>query len=230
MNELRSQSIQKWWPTTQALDLVEGDCDVVAKAVHGEVSRFCGEEVVDGDWEIFPNLDAAFGAANEFANVPTFYLVIPTFSKWVVLWNNSFLCDGFDSLCHCLTINHALTTLHWSAHDEWTSMQSGAVFSYRYVKDGDVFERTVQTAQQDRKWMFFESGKPLVEEDLQLYKTRIKRDRLNEERVSQLLARLGAFPWSEEFYDFSKPIFVIRRRMKPPTIVTRNRKDVLTQG
>jgi len=52
MNELRSQSIQKWWPTTQALDLVEGDCDVVAKAVHAEVSRFCGEEVVDGNWEI----------------------------------------------------------------------------------------------------------------------------------------------------------------------------------
>ncbi|MFZ6818367.1 hypothetical protein [Undibacterium sp. Ji22W] len=230
MSGLRSKSIQKWWPATQALDLVEGDCDVVAKAVHAEVSRFCGKEVVDGDWEIFPNLDGAFGAANEFANVPTFYLVIPTFSKWVVLWNNSFLCDGYDSLCHCLTINHALTTLHWSAHDEWTSMQSGAVFSYRYVKDGDVFERTVQAAQQDRKWLFFESGKPLVEEDVQLYKTRIKRDRLNEERVSQLLARLGASPWSEEFYDFSKPIFVIRRRMKPPTIITRNRKDVLTKG
>lgn len=92
------------------------------------------------------------------------------------------------------------------------------------------FEHTVQAAQQDKKCLLFESGTPLVEEDIQLYKTRIKRDRLNEERVSQLLARLGSSPWSEEFYDFSKPIFVIQKRMKPPTIVTRNRKDVLVKG
>jgi len=109
-------------------------------------------------------------------------------------------------------------------------MQSGAGFTYRQVKDGDVFERAVQVAQQDSKWLFFESGEPLIEEDVQLYKTRLKRDRLNEERVSQLLSRLGASPWSEEFYDFSKPIFVIRRRMRHSTIITRDQKDVLAQG
>lgn len=109
-------------------------------------------------------------------------------------------------------------------------ISSCAVFTYRQVKDRDVFERTVRVAQQDGKWLFFESGEPLIEEDVQLYRARLKQDRINEERVSHLLARLGASPWSEEFYDFSKPIFVIRRRMKPSTIITRDQKDVLTQG
>ena len=34
-----------------------------------------------------------------FTNVSTCYLVLPTHSRWTVRWNNSFLCDGYDSLC-----------------------------------------------------------------------------------------------------------------------------------
>jgi hypothetical protein len=44
---LRSESIQRWWPTTQSLDLVQGPVEEVAAAVHTEVKRFLmGEEVV----------------------------------------------------------------------------------------------------------------------------------------------------------------------------------------
>lgn len=227
MANLRSESIQKWWPTTQSLDLVEGTCEMVANAVDTEVSRFIGHENVSCSWEVFQSLDAAFGAATEFANVPTFFLVLPTHSKWTVLWNNSFLCDGYDSLCYCLTSNHALTTLHWSAHDEWTSMQSGASFCHRHLSGSNVVERSVHASQQDAKWLFFESGRALAEEELELYKLRRKRDRLNEERLSQFLARLGASPWSEQFYDMSKPCFVIRRKTLPKAITTRRREDVL---
>lgn len=99
--------------------------EVVAAAMQEEVRRFIAGEAITTSWETFSNLDAAFRSASEFANVPTIYLVLPTLSKWSVLWNNSFLCDGYDSLCHCLTKNHGLTTVHWSAHDEWTSFQSG---------------------------------------------------------------------------------------------------------
>src|SRR6185503_5189563 len=120
----RDKVIQKWWPTTQALDLVEGSVEAVAAAVHAEVSRFITNDPIKTSWESFASLNTAFEAAPEFTNVPTFYLVLPTHSKWSVLWNNSFLCDGYDSLCHCLTMNHRLTTVHWSAHDEWTTFQS----------------------------------------------------------------------------------------------------------
>ncbi len=89
---LRSESIRRWWPTTQSLDLVEGAVEAVAAAVETEVGRFLKDEVVLTSWEGFPLLDAAFQAAPEFANVPTFYLVLPSRSRWTVLWNNSFLC------------------------------------------------------------------------------------------------------------------------------------------
>lgn len=230
MANLRSQVIQEWWPTTQALDLVEGSCDVVAASIHAEVSRFVDGEVLTSSSEVFQSLHAAFSSASDFANVPTFFLVLPTHSRWSVLWNNYFLCDGYDSLCHCLTLNHGLTTLHWSAHDEGTTMQSGTGFSYRYMKDGLMLERVVQAAQQDSRWEFVESGQPIAEEDLESYKARRKRDRLNEERMSQLLARLGASPWSESFYDLSKPCSIIQRDIASPFIVRRHRDEILMHG
>jgi hypothetical protein len=140
---LRSESIQNWWPTTQSLDLLEGAVETVATSVEAEVRRFLDGEPVVATWETFADLDAAFGAAPEFANVPTFYLVLPSRSRWTVLWNNSFLCDGYDSLCWCLTKNHGLTTVHWSAHDEWTTFQSGAVFHHRRWESSAMIERSV---------------------------------------------------------------------------------------
>ena len=81
-SNLRSDAIQRWWPATQSLDLVEGPPDRVAAAVHTEVSRLLGRERLETSWESFANLDAAFGAPPDFANVPTVYLVLPTRSRW----------------------------------------------------------------------------------------------------------------------------------------------------
>jgi hypothetical protein len=229
MTSLRSETIQRWWPTTQTLDLVEGTAETVAIAVQAEVSRFLGGEPIVSSWETYRNLDAAFGAATEFANVPTVYVILPTHSKWTVLWNNSFLCDGYDSLCHCLTKNHSLTTIHWSANDEWTSFQSGANFHYRLATASGISERFVQVAQQDSRWHFFESGQPLDVENTTLYSLRRKRDRLNETIMSLLLARLGAAPWSDEFYSLPGRCFVIRRSSPPITVTKRNRGHVLSK-
>jgi hypothetical protein len=55
----RGKTIQKWWPTTQALDLVEGPLEAVATAVHAEVARFTATEPIEGSFESFENLDAA---------------------------------------------------------------------------------------------------------------------------------------------------------------------------
>ena len=228
---MRSGAIQRWWPTTQSLDLVVGGVQEVGAAVETEVKRFIEGERLVTSWNSYPSLDAAFRAAPEFANVPTFYLALPSRSRWTVLWNNSFLCDGYDSLCWCLTMKHGLTTMHWSAHDEWTTVQSGAGFTHRRWDGSKIIERTVHAAQEDRRWTFHESGEPLLEEDLSSYRAKRKRDRLNESAIVQLLDRLGAAPWSEDFYALPEQrCFVAHRPEAPATVIRRRASEVVRAG
>lgn len=228
---LRTETLQRWWPTTQSLDLVEGPVETVAAAVETEVTRFVEGEALATSWETFPDLDAAFAAAPEFANVPTFHLVLPSRSRWTVLWNNSFLCQGYDSLCWCLTKNHGLTTVHWSAHDESTTMQAGAEFCHRRRNGAAVVERSVQVAREDRRWLFQQSGDPLPEEDVRSYGARRTRDRLDEALMAQFLGRLGASPWSEGFYAVpGQRTFTLRRARVPANIIRRPASDVVRGG
>ena len=228
---LRTESMQRWWPTTQSLDLVEGPVEAVGAAVETELKRFLEGERLATSWNSYPDLDAAFRAAPEFASVPTFYLVLPSRSRWTVLWNNSFLCDGYDSLCWCLTTNHRLTTVHWSAHDEWTTFQSGAGFTHRRWDGSKVIERFVHVAQEDKRWTFHEGGEPLREEDVSCYRAKRKRDRLNESVLVQFLARLGATPWSEDFYALPEQrCFVAQRPEVPATVIRRRASDVIRAG
>jgi hypothetical protein len=124
-----------------------------------------------------------------------------------------------------------LTTVHWSAHDEWTTFQSGATFHHRRWDGSAVVERSVRAMQEDKRWLFFQSGPPLPEEDVGGYEVRRKRDRLNEARVAELLARLGASPWSEEFYALpEKRCFVLRRVQAPPSAIHKRPSEVLSRG
>ena len=227
----RSKTLERWWPTTQSLDLVDGPVERVAEAVHAEVARFVGADSVASSWTTFQSLEAAFDAAPDFTNVPTYFLVLPTRSNWTVLWNNSFLCDGYDALCWCLTANHRLTTLHWCAHDDWTTFQSGASFCYRRWHETKVVERSVYVAQEDKHWVFTQRGETLPEEDVDAYAAKRKKDRLNEELMSRLLTRLGAAPWQEDFYAVPEArSFVIRRTSMPSTVLHKRRADVVRAG
>ncbi len=221
-------TIRKWWPTTQSLDLVVGSVRAVSQAVQAEVTRYANGEQIAAGWFQFPDLDAAFSSAPDFGNVPTLILVLPTRSNWSVLWHNTFLCSGYDSLCANLTSNYRLTTIHWSAHDEWTTSQSGALFVHRRHDGTDVVKRTVQAAQQDKRWHFYAMGRPLDEENLTEYDAKRKRDRLNERSLLSLLGRLGAKPWPEDFYALpEQETFVIRRQSVSPSVARRSRKEVL---
>ncbi|MEZ2297471.1 hypothetical protein [Variovorax sp. RCC_210] len=225
---LRSGALERWWPTTQSLDLVLGTVSQVAAAVEAEVSRFVHGEALSKAWSHYADLDAAFGAATEFANVPTHFLALPTHSDWTVLWNNSFLCSGYDSLCACITANHGLTTVHWSAHDSTTTTQPGATFTHRSLLDATLMERSVYASQQDGKWLFAEAGPSLPQEDVGSYRSRTKRDRLDESRMASFLGRLGAAPWDEAFYALSaQPCFVLQRQAAPMTITRRPRSAVI---
>jgi len=77
--------IRTWWPSTQSLDLVEGSVRRVAKALEEELSRILAGEGIVNRWGRFEDLDTAFGSAPDFGNVPTFFLVLPTRSRWTVL-------------------------------------------------------------------------------------------------------------------------------------------------
>jgi hypothetical protein len=221
-------AISTWWPTTQSLDLVEGPVRLVARAVEEELLRFLASERLVYSRGKFKDLDAAFRSAPDFGNVPTFFLALPTRSKWTVLWNNSFLSDGYDSLCWRLTSHHFLTTIHWSAHDDWTTFQSGASFTYRKHDGTNVVERSVYSAQEDKRWLFHAAGQPLDEENTNEYTARRKRDRLNEQSLLSLLDRLGARPWSEDFYALPElECFTILRPSPPATVLKRTREQVL---
>jgi hypothetical protein len=228
---VRTPTLQRWWPTTQTLDLVEGSPEDVGNTVLAEVKRYVPTEMVTSGWESFETLDAAFREAGYFTNVPTFFLVLPTRSRWAVLWNNSYLCDGYDSLCSNLTVRHQLTTVHWGAHDHSTNSQPGAFFTHRKWVGSGVQERAVYVAENDGRWFFGQSGEPLAEEDLALYSARRKTDRLNERHVAELLKRLGADPWDEEFYAIqAHRSFVIRRREYSDTVHRKQTTEVLIKA
>lgn len=210
------------------MDLVLGTAHQVAAAVEAEVTRFVRGETLTTAWSRYADLDEAFGAVVEFANVPTHFLVLPTNSEWTVLWNNSFLCSGYDSLCACLTRHHGLTSIHWSAHDSTTVFQPGATFTHRSLVDAAVVERSVYATREDSQWRFGEAGPVLPEENTDAYRARRVRDRLNESMMVELLGRLGAAPWAEEFYALAEqPCFVMQRLAAPNTVIRRPRDAVI---
>jgi hypothetical protein len=112
-------------------------------SVLAEVTRFVAGEQLSSIWMPFSSLDQVFGSVTAFTNVPTVFFVLPTRSDWTVLWNNSFLCDGYDSLGWCLARNHALTTMHWMSSDEDAVFQAGSSFTFRRPLESGLSERSV---------------------------------------------------------------------------------------
>ncbi len=226
MSPPKSKVFQQSWPLGQSLDLVRGDVEIVARAVRTEVEKFTDGEQVGVDWIRFPGLSTIFERDNTFTNIPTIFYVLPTDSEWTVLWNNSFLCDGYDSLCYCLTHDHGLKTIHWCSHDDTTTFQPGSTFTYRSTADSIVTERNVYCGCNDGRWKFGHSGAPLDEENLELYKANSQKDRFNELVLMELLAKLGAYPWSKNFYDFSSSAYRLERLNYPPRIIKRSREQI----
>ena len=175
---MKSETIKKWWPLGQSLDLVRSRTDTLAEAVRNEVQRFVDPEPISLARITLKSLDSVFGSVAVFTNVPTIFFALPTRSEWTVLWNNSFLCNGYDSLCKCLTVNYGLDTVHWISHDEDTNSQAGTTFTFRGQIEGVLNERSVYVGKNDGKWSFYACGTPLPEEDLSWYEVSTKRERL----------------------------------------------------
>ena len=118
--------------------------------------------------------------------------------------------------------------MHWLAHDEWTSFQSGACFHYRRLDGSVMVERSVYAGHEDKRWYFHEHGERLPEENVTAYGARHKKDRLNEYVITQLLARLGASPRLEEFYALPEQrCYVLQRSQAPATVIRRRASEVI---
>jgi hypothetical protein len=195
-----SGTVERWWPLPDSLDLVRAPVKAVAAAVLAEVTRFAAGGQLSSAWVPFSSLDQLFGSVAVYTTEPTVYFVLPTRSDWSVLWNNSYACDGDDSLCWCLTKNHGFTTMHWRSSDEDVVFQAGSSFTCRRPAGSGLRERWVYCCKNDESWDFHAVGVPLPEENLQAYATGRTRDRLNEQGMLELLERLGARPWQDDFY------------------------------
>ncbi len=210
------------------MDLVQAPVERAAAAVQETFAKFVAPAQASLEWHDVDSLDSAFRLVGDFANIPSQILLFPTMSKWTILWNNCFLCDGYDSLCSLLSKFHNLTTVHWEASDQWTTFQSGAMFHLRRPGKAGLIERRVQAAQTDKRWDFFEQGEPLPEEDIAGYAARKKRDRLNEARIAEFLGRLGAEPWNEAFYKLPGRVGLVSRPVAA-TVLKKSAQDVLSQ-
>lgn len=217
MKQENSEFVRRWWPLTASLDLVRAPAEAVGLAVQAEVSRFVAGEQLSCEWVPFSSVSEIFESVREFTNVPTLFFVLPSHSDWTVLWNNSFLCDGYDSLCHCLTSNHGMTTVHWQSSNDDAVFQAGSLFTVRRQSASGLVKRSVYCGKNDLTWVFHESGEVLPEEDTAAYTARRICDRLDEQGLTALLSRLGAEPWNDSFYRLGRA-FRIERVAFPRTI------------
>jgi hypothetical protein len=207
------------WPLTQSFELVNGNTKDVSKAIFKEILRYTKNE--DGiilNKNNLINISDIF-LNNVFTNYPTKILILPTITEWVIIWSNSFVCDGFDTLCYNLTNLYKFDTLHFNSHDTATTLLPGTVFHYRYYKNDEIKERYVQTCVNDYgKWEFFQKGEKCNFEDDSYYKNRYIKNKLNEKIIRMIFNNIGVNPWDEKTYKYKDIYYEIVRTKYPDTI------------
>lgn len=113
------------------------------------------------------------------------------FSFWKTLKypNKIFLssnsADGRFTLCNVLhlKLNCDFVLCRMSGNIEYP------LYDFEYTSASN--ERRSILAYKDPKWVFYESGKPLSFEDLNLYKNRLIKKRLNNDIIKQYLLQMG---------------------------------------
>ncbi|MBL8608886.1 MAG: hypothetical protein JNL38_16290 [Myxococcales bacterium] len=231
MSELggpKDDVVRRWWPLARGMDLVRAPADRVAALVASELER---SSLPFERRLVHPaSLEEVFATVPSFTNVPTTFFVLPGLHGWTVIWNNSFLCDGYDSLAYNLTRLHGVDTLHFTSSDTDGPMLAGTSFTWRDGAAAGEPSRSVHCASGGLAWSFHATGRPLPGEDLAVYASSPVRARLDEEKLSRLLATMGAAPWREAFYDFTAPIQRLDRIALPSSITSRPIGAILGRG
>ncbi|MCL2155659.1 MAG: hypothetical protein FWH53_08350 [Leptospirales bacterium] len=219
MNIIKDMLYKELFPLTQSFGLVFGNVAEVANAVYNEIKRYTkNENGIELKHTILKNVDEVI-CNNKFTSVPTKVIVFPTITKWTIIWNNSFLCNGWDSLCYNLSNLYKFETFHFCSHDTITTMLPGSYFYYRYFENDILQERYVWACKNDNnKWEFIEKGDECYFETVENYKERIIKNRLNEEKMKELFNKMGINPWDDAVYKINEMYYTISRTKYPETI------------
>jgi hypothetical protein len=206
----KDQIFEDWWPLGQSMILVRAPIPRVAKAVREEAQRLnegsSHKRAVE--WIRRPSLDAFFRGIEKFSHGTGMSFYLPTRVGWTVALTNDASCGPYYSLAHCLSKFRKLETICFMSHDRPSTFTAGTVFTHFRPGPGEeLIERNIRCCDTGSRWSFLQNGDPLPEEDLERYKAKRKRDRLNEEGLMQLLDRLGIQPWREATYDFQTMCF-----------------------
>jgi hypothetical protein len=215
-------------PLTNSFDLVRGACSLVSDAVCREVQRFTQDSKLKAERLQGSSIVDVFEGVQAFANIPLTYFILPTRSEWSVLWYDCYLFNGYDSLCWNLTTSHQLETIHLQSSDFDSTMLRGNSFTHRISHDAKLAERSVYCSIADNgRWRFEEQGTALTAEDTSNYAAKRIADRLNETSLEGLLKRLGASPWSSEYYALGDERgYFIRRHSCPTTVTLKKRTEI----
>ena len=136
-------NIKELFPLTQSFGLVLGNTTEVANAIFKEIKKYTKNEIgIELKYLTLKNIDEAI-YNNKFTVTPTKVITFPTKTKWIIVWNNSFLCNGWDSLFINLTNFYNYNTFYFCSHDTITTKLPGTYFYYKYRKNEILKERYV---------------------------------------------------------------------------------------
>lgn len=113
-----------------------------------------------------------------------------------VLFSN--VIDGYFNLIKYVSKKCNLEYYHISISDEMSQFMKAYRFQYYSLSK----KRNI-LCYQDPQWFFFEEGEALWFENTNLYKQRIKKNRLNKDIILEYLKSLG---WELEKEDFWLPV------------------------
>jgi len=107
------------------------------------------------------------------------------------------ISDGWNSLSHLVAREHKELQV------QVISTQDGVEFPKNRIEvwRGGESKRLVMVMRDSDKWVFFQKGVPEIIEDMELYKIKIRRKRLERSTVLSYMARFGWGIESPEFWD-----------------------------
>lgn len=114
--------------------------------------------------------------------------------------------DGYASLVTMLS--RQIEGVFYSVRA--SSMKEVYPGNFLTVTDGGERRRVVYAMKDERSWVFFQKGDPLWFERPELYRRRLKRERMNPEILAEYIESIGYGSLDREFWSSSAPGELLR--------------------